>query len=427
MKLRKYNQLFEADIKKNKGVPQDYIESVEKKGRDKYGYTGPNRAEFMEMMESLNDVFKIQDGYEDEITEIGKEIIMNHYGNLLEDVKLDIKVVKPNDEEKKEMTDKMEEETKIQEEIPSDDVALPEEPVDQDEVDKRKILNNLMQGEAQNVHSMMHEAKDKLDEIDNFLLDLYVRVLEINKKFDWFNDAKMMENPEMASAEEVEWEEDEDGESTPVIKVRALDLPMLIHETVKGIYELIMANAIPDNEYLARRIMAETDTLTDEKEDIKFGPFIASDIRDYLNSHLERVHPGSIDITNIKEFIYGKMVELNADSFVKLIYAILSEDEELSDNLMSDADIVYNAIQDATGENDEEFNVEIPDEPPMNLPDEDIKTADEIEADKIEADEMLKPKEKTYADMSKSELDNELNQALEIEDYETVKKIQPYL
>jgi len=422
MKLKRYSQLFEADIKKNKGVPQDYIEGVERKGREKYGYNGPNRMEFGEMMETLDEIFRIQDGKEDVLTEIGKEIIMNQYGSILDDVKLDIKIVKPNDPEKAEMINKMDD---SEPEIESPEFEIEQAPIDQDEIDKRKILNNLMQGEAQNVHTLMHYGKDKIDEVDEDLLHYYTRVLEINKKFDWFDQAQMMENPEFASAEEVEWEEDENGETTPVIKVRALDLPMLIHETVKGIYELIMANAIPDNEELARRIMEETDTLKDEKEDIKFGPFIAADIRDYISSNIERKHKDSKDVPNLREFVYSKMVELDANSFVSLIYAILSGDQELSDKLMKDSGIVDNAIQDATDEGEEDWD----DSMEYNGEDEeDLMTGEREGERKVGVDdEMLKPKEKSYADMSKSELDRLLNQALDAEDFETVKKIQPYL
>ena len=45
----------------------------------------------------------------------------------------------------------------------------------------------------------------------------------------------------------------------------------------------------------------------------------------------------------------------------------------------------------------------------------------------IKDDEKLEPKEKSYADMSKRELDDILNQALDNDDFETIKKIQQYL
>jgi len=429
MNLKRYSQLFEADIKKNKGIPEDYIEGVERKGRERFGYTGPNHMEMREMMDALRDIMRIQHGNEDKLSEIGKEIILNEYGNILEDVKLDIKIVKPNDEEKGEMVQKMlsddedeEEQDEGGEEI---EINLPEPEVDVNEVDKRKILNNLMQGEAQNVHSLMHFAKDQIDEIDDNLLHYYTRLLEINRKFDWLDSANleqmMKQNPDMCSAEEVDWEEDEEGNSTPVIKVRALDLPMLIHETVKGIYELIMAHAIPDNEYLAKRIMAETDTLTDEKQDIKFGPFIAADIRDFFTNHVKRTTGKDIqDIEHLREFIYARLVTIEAEKFVELIHAILS-DEEKADKLLKEINIIEDSIADATGE---EETVDIP----YDADEEDLMTGErEGERNVGEDDEMLKPKDRSYADMSKRELDDILNQALDNGDFETIKKIQEYL
>jgi len=412
MNLKRYSQLFEADIKKNKGIPSDYIEDVEQKGRAQFGYNGPNGMEFREMMDALNSIMRIQQGHQEELTEIGKEIILSQYGGILEGVELDIKIVNPDDEEKAEMVQKMMDEPEIE----SPEIELPKQEIDQDEVDKRKILNNLMQGEAQNVHSMMHFAKDKIDAIDEDLLHYYTRLLEINRKFDWFDDAKMMENPEMASCEETEFGEDEEGNETTTIKVRALDLPMLIHETVKGIYELIMANAIPEDPELARRIMDETDTLADEKQDIKFGPFIAADIRDYITNHLEEFHTNSKGIPNIREFIYGKMVELDADKFVQLIHAILS-DKDSADEILEDTKICYQAIEDATEEVDDNVDMYNYDDGAEPLP-KDFEIKD---------DEKLEPKEKSYADMSKRELDDELNTALDNDDFETIKKIQQYL
>ena len=441
MKLQKYNQLFEADIKKNKGVPEDYIEGVEQKGREKYGYNGPSREEIHQIMDITKRIGDIQRGHEDELTEIGKEIIMQQYGSILDDVKLDIKVVRPDDEEKMEMVQKMINDEDDEPKIPSNDVEIPEEPVDQDEVDKRKILNNIMQGESQNVHSLMHYGKDKIDEIDGDLLDLYNRFLDLTKKADWDDrlnlEMMMKQMPQFCNAEEVNWEENEDGETTPVIKVRAIDLPLMIHETLKGIYELIMANAIPEDKELARKIMAETDSLSNEKEDVKFGPFIAADLRDFITSHLERTSDTDInEIPNLKEFIYGRIVELPANIFIELMYAILSGDQDKADTILrgsdhpkgytpksgkearelEEKDLIYQAINDATGTVDVgTIGVDIPDD-----------EGDTV-VGKIEDDEILKPKEKSYSDMSKSELDRELNQALEVDDYETIKKIQPYL
>jgi len=436
MALKRYNQLFEADIKDNTGIPSDYIQGVEQKGREQFGYNGPNPQEMREMMGAMQNIMRIQDGKEGELTEIGKEIILNHYGSILDDVKLDIKIVKPDDPEKREMTQKMmdddqdENQEDDQPEIPETEIEVPDVfPVDVTEVDKRKILNNLMQGEAQNVHSMMHTEKDKIDEVDDRLIDLYKTLLTINRKFDWMDAADleqmMQQNPDMANAEEVEWEEDEEGNQSPVIKVRALDLPMLIHETVKGIYELIMANAIPENAEMARKVMAETDTLKDEKEDIKFGPFIAADIRNFFTNYIERKTKINIlENPNIREFIYGYLVELPTDKFLELIYAVLSDDEDLADDLIEKSKIVKNAIDDIT---EPEEKLEIPLDTSGSMDEPNLVGGLQASDEPLTPPKEEEPKEINYKNMGQAELNYQLNKALDKEDYETVKKIQPFL
>jgi hypothetical protein len=99
----------------------------------------------------------------------------------------------------------------------------------------------------------------------------------------------------------------------------------LINETVKGIYELISANAIHPDPEAAKQIMQNTDTIADEFEDIKYGPFIAKDLRDYINNVLES-YPKLKNIPNAREFVYGKIVVLDAEIFLETIKEILDND-----------------------------------------------------------------------------------------------------
>jgi hypothetical protein len=242
-----------------------------------------------------------------------------------------------------------------------------------------------MQGEAQNVHSMIYSAKDKIDKIDSSLIDLYIRHLEINKKFDWDENrpdlGEMMKNmPELANCMETDYPEDgEDGKVK--IKARVLDLPMLIHETVKGIYELMSAKAIPEDPVMAQKLLGLTDTLKDEEEDIKYGPYIAADLRDYINDLLKRTTDDvTQQIPNLKEFIFSKMMDLPANTFVQLMKDILMKKYKDADKVLrnknNDDDLVYQSILDAVGETDfQEISVN----------DED----DDVIAGDIEYDEML--------------------------------------
>lgn len=411
MKLKKFNQLLEADIKDT--LPDDYIKGVRNRASKYMG--GPSRQEMMEMMQMIQQIMQLQRGKEDELTKIGKEIIEDNYGRMIEDVELDIKIVKPDDEEKLEMVEKMfdEDEEEGEEEVDYGSGFEVDVEVDKDEIDRRKLINNIMQGEAQNVHTMIYSAKEKIDNINPRLVDLYLKFLEINRKMDWDENRPALEDmmkqqPEFANAMETEYPEDGDEDGKVKIKARVLDLPMLIHETVKGIYELMAAKAIPEDPVMAEQLLKKTDTLKDEEEDIKYGPFIAADIRDYINDLLKRTTDTETqNIPNVREFIFSKMMELPAGIFVQLIKDILAGNKNNADKVLRGGDdLVKQSILNALGEID--------------------GYEDDVEDDDIE-DEMLKPKERNYADLSKKELNNLINKALDEEDFETVKMLSEYL
>jgi len=277
----------------------------------------------------MGEIQQLQRGHHDELTQIALDLIQEFYGPVIEGVKIDAKIVNPDDEEKREMVDKMaQDEEEAQEEIEEmygEELDVGPDP-DPQKVAKRKILNNIIQGEAQNVHGMINAAKDKINAIAPGLTEKYLEFLDLNRSYDWMDRMNLGQaiagNPDMANANEVEWEDDD----TPTIKARGLDLPIVIHEVVKGIYELIAEGDIDPDPVAASKIMAQTDTLEDEQEDIKFGPFIAGAVREYINEALNTV-PEANDVDNIREYVFGHMIKMDADEFLALMEAILTDDQ----------------------------------------------------------------------------------------------------
>lgn len=403
--------LFEAEL----NLPPEQLEKLKERGRELYGFSGPSPEEKREMMSLMGRIMQIQEGNEDKLTEIGKALIRKHYGEIIDDVILDVKIVPFNDPEKKEITMQATQEEEDEEtgEEESDEDYGPEPP--QEEVDKRKLINNLMQGEAQNIHSLMYDAREQVNEIDENLLDLYMRHLKLNKKFDWDESVdleEMVKNaPEFANVMKTDYEEEDDegGDEqagiTPKIIARVVDLPMLLHETIKGIYELISANAIPEDPIMAKKIMQQTDTVKDEQVDIKYGPFIAADVRDYVNEVIDEVASGNVP--NLREFIFGKMVELPANDFVNLITNILQGEKSPKKHIKK-------MIQDI----EEEY---------QKYQRSEVESGFEEEPEEEAVLSTQETEEKDYSEMSKSELEELMNQALENEDYETLREIKPYL
>jgi len=441
MKLKKYNELFEAKLSDT--LPEDYIQKIRQKASKYIG--GPSRADIMESMNLVQQIMQYQQGHEAELTEIGKEIIMEHYERMLDDVTLDIKIVNPYDEEKMEMVQKMisasedkendEDDEDNQEKSALATNAIEYVKVPQEEIDRRKLINNIMQGEAQNVHSMIYSAKEKIDEINPRLCDIYLKFLDLNRKFDWDENRPelkdMMENmPEMGNAMETDYSDEnksEENDGKVKIKARVLDLPMLIHETVKGIYELMSAKAIPQDPVMSEKLLKKTDTLTDEEEDIKYGPYIAADLRDYLNDYLKRTEGEKIlTIPNVREFIFSKMMDLSANEFVTLIKSILLGDIEKADAKIERYNIVKDAIEDVTAD----FTTEYTDEETEEISDdEDNELINFFKkpTPKKEIEEKPFKKEKKLSEYSQGELNNMLNAAIDAQDWDKAREIQKHI
>ena len=111
------------------------------------------------------------------------------------------------------------------------------------------------------------------------------------------------------------------GEIQPTIKVRALDFVMIIHETVKGIYQLIASHSIPESEEAEKKIVKYTETVDDELEDLRYGPYIAKDIRDFINKN-----PKANKVKNVREFVYGELCQLPPKEFSELIKGDITRD-----------------------------------------------------------------------------------------------------
>lgn len=419
-KLKKFDQINESDI--YDALPEDYLKNIERKGKEQYGTNGPTPNEMREGMEIMREIQRIQQGHLEELTQIGIDILKRNYP-ILNDIELDVKIIKPGDKEQLDMVNKMVGEMETSLEMPDkDDVD-----VDVDEVSKRKIINNLMQGESQNVHTMMYESKPLVDEINPRLMGLYMRGLEINKKFDWMDriDLEQMikQMPGMVNSMETDYDEDnENGETKPKIKARTLDLPMLIHEVVKGIYELIAANAIPEDSVTAMKILKKTDTLKDEQQDIKFGPFIAADMRNYLNVKFEK-DMIKYQSDNIKELIYGKMMSLPTNKFIDVVKGMLINDKDD----MGTYNILKNILKDVISELDK-YSTELTKQTLSinDIEDYDIDDNDDIEFIKKERSKK-ELTDKDYVNMSQGELNNILNNAIDDGDYDLAQKISKFI
>jgi hypothetical protein len=205
-------------------------------------------------------------------------------------------------------------------------------------------------------------------------------------------------------------------EITPTVHALGTDFSMLIHETVKGIMELILANTIPDDEETAETVIMNTDSLADEIEDLRYGPEIAADLRDFINEFKE------IDtIANLREKVFGKMMLMPAPDFLKLMYSILNQEASAKSKVQS--------IIDEISEEESEYRKQL-----MNWelgqsgeePDEDSEEIAQIKA-AAQAPVEEEPEEMDYSKLPQREIEKMIDKALDDKDYDKARELSTYL
>ena len=142
----------------------------------------------------------------------------------------------------------------------------------------------------------------------------------------------------------------------PTIIAIGTDFAMLLHEAIKGIYKLIGTASIPDDEEEAGKVIANTGTLSDELEDIRNGPYLAADLRDFVNRFTK-----SSSVENIREHVFGKLMILvkeETQEFLQLMREIFTEDAGAINKMKSIVSEIEQTIKDWERS---QFDEEVPD------------------------------------------------------------------
>jgi hypothetical protein len=197
--------------------------------------------------------------------------------------------------------DQEEENPEEVEELTNKDVAMA--------IDKKKILNMITQGEGKatkDIIKFSEVVESGLREIlgDSYreLLDVWVKTSEVAHKLDWAVTDKakgsMMKNMPggLAGAVDLTWEnatsrfnkihlltENTDFNKI-VIRAYGIDFPMLLHEAIKGIYLLLQSSAIKKDDEIAEEIKRATSSFKDESQDFKYGVVAQNMFRDFINA-----------------------------------------------------------------------------------------------------------------------------------------------
>ena len=333
--MKSFSQyLAEADFTKNPAVSPEYLKSLSQRGDQMVkDITAKHGAQMGSLMRAVNEVRRIQNGKERELEKLATDIIIDEYGYILGNTKLDIRIPEPTEMGKEMKATKMKKPKP--EEAPNLKIIGNETRINA--IHKRKILNTIAQGEAINSKRMLAGpmATDGLTELfgeadANQMISSLLLITDICNARDWNIPeevaARMMETDSaLSGSSTIKWdkpkpiekpedwspdddkESEEDGEETDqaTLVILGLDLAMLFHEAVKAIIGLINQGGLAHlSEDDVRAVFMNTDTVRDEAQDLKRGALTAADLRDFLNTFNEIT-----EMQNGREYVWGKMID----------------------------------------------------------------------------------------------------------------------
>jgi hypothetical protein len=206
-----------------------------------------------------------------------------------------------------------------------------------DEVAKRRLINAITQGAS--IHgSLDRPFMEFLDDVDDNLLQRYSTVLanlddsvtkygeSLKKVFGIFYDAEAIAmllamlagNPGGGGGKGGESEAEFDDDGNLKIRAAGIIFPFLVHEIIKGLYEIISLQGFTKDVSTNADVAAAADKLEHEPEDFGTGTHILADLKALYNGANVR------DKISFELFLANLYREDDAAAFVAFIENLLN-------------------------------------------------------------------------------------------------------
>jgi len=194
-------------------------------------------------------------------------------------------------------------------------------------VEKRRFINSLIQGAAYTYSKILGLYVEDIDRINRDLIPLYMKIVTINDYLLFTKKEEMSDiNPMQGSYVEVHL--GGVGEKT-TINSQGIVFPLLLQETIKGLFELFSAHGLPEDKEKAVFVVKKADFVLAEPWDMRFGVTLWNKIF------------GRVEDTNMIPYMFINLIRQSNEEFSITIKEILSNTNrgnELLDKLMKDAE-----------------------------------------------------------------------------------------
>jgi len=220
---------------------------------------------------------------------------------------------------------------------------------------KRRFINSLIQGAAFKGGHMYVLVSNELNDMDPRLLNLYGVSQSLMEHAYWiFPD---MENMAGGGGGQMGQSEVDEETDPPTVKAKAVTFPLLVHELVKGVYEIFGTHGLPDDPRQQEMVLNAEDTLPAEIWDSRLGPiFWEKFMATYPMELFDE------DKKHIQHYLFMRFSALDAKEFFRVANLILSGDKRGNKYIQDMVDDIISELkkeeyrQALPGEDDDDYN-----------------------------------------------------------------------
>jgi len=186
---------------------------------------------------------------------------------------------------------------------------------------KRRIINGITQGASVRGSFGFLLFREHLDDLNPELVEHYNEIMKlVFGIYDDENAIAMMlaalsqkQNISGGSSEMVY----DEAEDRFVIKARAICFPMLFHEIVKGLYEIIGTEGFGSDKEQNQAIIGKIDKVSNEPRDFQYGKFIYDALSNLYNQ-------SNISDARVRELFFAEVYKLSDREFIIFIENLLN-------------------------------------------------------------------------------------------------------
>ena len=277
-----------------------------------------NRQVMSEMMSMVKDSMKLEAKHKKELEKLAEEMIREEFDMSKDVVEIHAELTPNiNMEGTKKNAKPMATETQFKD---HDEMLNAK-----DEVYKRRFLNSMIQGAAKKTNHMFHMVDEELMELDPRLPNRYSKMMAAADYMYFI--VPEMDNGVNGGVVRVQFPTQSNPKA--IIYAQAMVFPVLIHELVKGVMELISGHGLPKNKRIGEYVINKADFLAAEPWDMRLGPCLWDRFTEAVGSddfHLKHHVYAELAALPVKEF-NTKMREIMAGTKQgkKIVKEILDE------------------------------------------------------------------------------------------------------